>query len=545
MAAEFLLAVNSAAMALDENSSGGDRSFGSDDRDGGFRRRSRERRTGAGFADVAKLFDALPPHAIEAEMSLIGSMLWDPRVVGDVITVVKGGGDFYRPAHAVIYETIVELYDRNGSLDLVTLNQRLIDKAVIAEIGGLEYLVELAEGVPSAVNATHYAHIVREKATVRELIAAAGEILAEAHQSKAPAQEVLEEAEKKIFHIAQKRDTTSTVELRELINETMRLLEQNEGRHLTGLTSGFHELDEMLSGFQRGEMIILAARPSMGKTALALNCVENMAMAGHPVAVFSLEMGKQQLVQRMLCGRGQIDSQRLRRNMLRQDDYRRLIAAAGDLADAKIYIDDSPGLSLLSMRSKSRRLKDRYDIQGVVIDYLQLMSAGTRVESRQLEVSEISRGIKAMARELDVPVICLSQLNRAAEQREGHRPRMSDLRESGSIEQDADVIMMLHREEYFHRADPEWEEANPDKVGIAELIITKQRNGPTGTVNLTWDAASTAFRSISYATPPQAAGRPMQPMHPSQPAPPARLIKLNANAAALPPEDDDVGGIPY
>jgi replicative DNA helicase len=521
-------------MALDDSSMQGR----GDGDGGGFRRRGgRERRQTVSFTDIAKIFEALPPHAVEAEMSLLGSMLWDPRVVGDVVTVVKSGGDFYRPAHGVIYDTMVELYDRHGSLDLVTLNQKLTDKGVLDEIGGLDYLVELAEGVPSAVNATHYAGIVREKATVRELIAAAGEILTDAHRSKEAAQDLLERAEQRIFQIAQRRESNTTADIRELINETMKLLEQNEGRHLTGVTSGFVDLDEMLSGFQRGELIILAARPSMGKTALALNFVENMATAGHPVAVFSLEMGKQQLVQRMLCGRGQIDSQRLRRNMLRQEDYRRLIAAAGELAEAKIYIDDTPGLTLLALRSKARRLKERFGIQGVIIDYLQLMSAGGRVESRQIEVSEISRGIKAMARELDVPVVCLSQLNRAAEQREGHRPRMSDLRESGSIEQDADVIMMLHREEYYHRSDPEWEEANPDKVGVAELIVAKQRNGPTGTVNMVWDGASTAFRSISYATPPDTRGQPVQ-------APP-KLVKLNANAAALPPEDEDVGGIPY
>lgn len=504
--------------------------------DGPGGQRWRERRPTVSVVDISKIFDALPPSAIEAEMSLIGSMLLDARVVGDVVTVVKSGADFYRPAHGLIYETIVELYDRNGALDLLTLSQRLTDKGIFEEIGGVDYLTELAEGVPSAANAVHYAGIVREKATVRELISAAGEILTDAHQTRDPANDLLERAEQKIFHIAQKRESNTTAEIRELINETMKLLEQNEGRHLTGVTSGYVDLDEMLSGFQRGELIILAARPSMGKTALALNFVENMGSAGHPVAVFSLEMGKQQLVQRMLCGRGQIDSQRLRRNMLRQEDYRRLIAAAGELAESKIYIDDTPGLTLLALRSKARRLKERFGIEGIIIDYLQLMSAGGRVESRQMEVSEISRGVKAMARELDVPVICLSQLNRAAEQREGHRPRMSDLRESGSIEQDADVIMMLHREEYYHRADPEWEEANPDKVGVAELIVAKQRNGPTGTVNLVWDGASTAFRSISYATPPEP--------HAAPPAAP-RLVKLNANAAALPPEDEDVGGIPY
>ena len=253
-------------------------------------------------------------------------------------------------------------------------------------------------------------------------------------------------------------------------------------------------------------MLILAARPSMGKTAFALNIAEQMAVAGHGVGVFSLEMGKQQLVQRMLCARGRIDSQRMRRSMLREDDFKRLMSACADLQNAPIYIDDTPGLSLLQLRSKARRMKDRHDISAVVIDYLQLMSAGGRVESRQIEVSEISRGVKAMARELGVPVLCLSQLNRAAEQREGHRPRMSDLRESGSIEQDADVVMMLHREEYYHRGDTEWLAQNPDKQGVAEVIVAKQRNGPTGVVNLAWDAASTKFHDLSFATPPADVG---------------------------------------
>ncbi len=250
-------------MAYDDRANAG----GGDGR--GAPRGQRERRQTINLVDVAKIFESLPPHAVEAEMSLLGSMLWDPRVVGDVVTVVKSGSDFYRPAHGLIYDTMVELYDRNGSLDLVTLSQKLVDKAILEEVGGLDYLVELAEGVPSAVNAPHYAGIVREKATVRELIAAAGEILTDAHQSREPAQDLLERAEQKIFHIAQRRESNSTAEIRDLINETMKLLEQNEGRHLTGVTSGFVDLDEMLSGFQRGELIILAARPSMGKTALA------------------------------------------------------------------------------------------------------------------------------------------------------------------------------------------------------------------------------------------------------------------------------------
>ena len=383
------------------------------------------------------------------------------------------------------------------------LNQLLVDRNLVEAVGGLDYLVQLAEGVPSAANAVHWARVVREKATTRELIAAAGEILEEAHSSRQPAQNMLESAEQKIFRIAQKRESGTISTASELVNETMRLIEESEGKGFMGVRTGFSELDEMTNGLQRGEMIILAARPSMGKTALALNLLEQVAQHGTPAVMFSLEMGKQQLIQRMLCALGQIDSQKMRRHMLGSDDYRRLMAACGEISKLPMFIDDTPGLSLLAMRSKARRLKERYGIGFIAIDYLQLMSSGTRVESRQLEVSEISRGIKAMARELDVPVLCLSQLNRAAEQREGHRPRMSDLRESGSIEQDADVVAMLHREDYYHRGDPNWADENPDKVGTAELILAKQRNGPTGTVNLMWDGSTTRFKSQSYSTPPE------------------------------------------
>jgi replicative DNA helicase len=259
----------------------------------------------------------------------------------------------------------------------------------------------------------------------------------------------------------------------------------------------------MLSGLQRGEMVILAARPSMGKTAFALNITENMASSSGGVAFFSLEMGRQQLVQRILCAKGNDDGQKLRKNMLSRDEWQRIMGACDSLNEVPIYIDDTPGLTLLQMRSKARRMKEKHGIEAIVIDYLQLMSSGTRVESRQVEVSEISRGVKAMARELDVPVVCLSQLNRQAEGREGHRPRMSDLRESGSIEQDADVVMMLHREAYYHKQDPNWEEANPNRANIAEVIVAKQRNGPTGTVELLWDSRTTAFRNLS----PQGASR--------------------------------------
>ncbi|MGA1467324.1 MAG: replicative DNA helicase [Phycisphaerales bacterium] len=476
--------------------------------------------------DVGRLLQAMPPQALEAEMSLLGAMLWDHRVVGDVVVVLRGGEDFARPAHRVIYDAVVELYDKVGAVDVVQLHQRLLDRGILDEVGGLDYLVQLAESVPSAANAVHYAELVREKAILRELIEAAGEILEDAHHGREGATSTLESAEQRIFQIAQRRDRVALTDLKQILEETMKRLEENEGRTITGVATGFVELDEMTSGLQPGEMIILAARPSMGKTALALNLAENIAMDGKPVAIFSLEMSRQQLVQRLLCSRGQIDGQRFRRNLLRQDDYQRLMVACNDLASAPVLIDDTPGLTLLQLRSKARRMKEKSGLEAIVIDYLQLMSAGGRVESRQLEVSEISRGIKAMARELEVPVVCLSQLNRAAEQREGHRPRMSDLRESGSIEQDADVVCMLHREEYYHRSDPEWADQNPDRVGVAELILAKQRNGPTGTVELAWDAGSTRFRTLSHATPPASIVG-------------ARNYEAPRTRPARPPQDDD------
>ncbi|MCA9291962.1 MAG: replicative DNA helicase [Phycisphaerales bacterium] len=462
--------------------------------------RGRDRRSAWGRAEagqLGELFERLPPHAVEAEMGLLGSMILEPAVVGDVLQIIRGRDDFYRPSNGVLYAAIVDLYNEHGSVDLVQLNQLLVDRDLLGEIGGQDYLVELAEAVPSAVNAPHYARLVREKAMLRELIAATGEILYTAYTEPGAARELLDEAERRIFQIAQASEQTNAESLRELIDRAMEQLQANEGRHITGVPTGFVELDEMTSGLQSGEMVIVAARPSMGKTAFALNLAEHMALRDFPVAIFSLEMGRQQLVQRMLCARAAIDSQRLRRNMLNQEDYRRLMGACSELQNAPIYIDDTPGMTLLQLRAKARRLAVRYGIKAVLIDYLQLLTSGSRAESRQVEVSEISRGIKALARELDVPVVCLSQLNRGSENREGHRPRMSDLRESGSIEQDADVVAMLHREEYYHQADPDWADMNPDKMGLAELIIVKQRNGPTGTVRMTWVSSATKFRDYS------------------------------------------------
>ncbi|MHC4107774.1 MAG: replicative DNA helicase [Planctomycetota bacterium] len=457
---------------------------------------------GRDWRHLSQLFEKLPPHALEAEMSLLGSILLDPQVVGDVVLIVRSGEDFYKPANGAIYDTMVELYDKHASIDIVQLNQALADREILDSVGGLNYLVELADAVPSAANATHYARLVREKAMVRRLIEAAGDILYEAYHSPDQAQAILDQAEQRIFNIAQHSQHTQIESLHELIKQTISLLEASEGKQLTGLPTGFVELDELTGGLQRGEMIVIAARPSMGKTALALNIAEQMATHGLGVGIFSMEMSKQQVVQRILCARSGIDSQRLRRHMLRPDDIRALMAACDDLLHAPIFVEDTPGLSSMQLRAKARRMVAQHEIKIIIIDYLQLMALGGRIESRQLEVSEISRAVKAMARELNIPVVCLSQLNRSPEQREGHRPRMSDLRESGSIEQDADVVAMLHREDYYHQGDEAWFDANPDKAGLAELILAKQRNGPTGTLKLSWIADCTRFRDHSSAKPP-------------------------------------------
>jgi len=449
-------------------------------------------------ADLAKLFDRMPPHAIEAEMSLLGSMILDSRVIGDVLQVLgeSGTDQFYQSRHTAIYDVLVELYDKNLPIDLVQLQQRLADLGVLEQAGGVEYLIELAESVPSATSATYYAKIVSDKAVLRRLIDAAGQILYQAYTSSDEAAEQVDVAEREVFRLAEQRTIQDAGTLGELLQETFAQLEAREGQHLTGLETGFLELDEITSGLQKSEMIIIAGRPSMGKTALGLNIAEHIGATNkQPVGIFSLEMSRQQLAQRLLCSRSGVDSHRVRRNTLSNDEFGRLAMTVGDLSDAPLYIDDTPGLTLLQLRAKARRMAARHDIKAVIVDYMQLMSAPGS-DSRQQEVSDISRGIKALARELNVPVICLSQLNRSPEGREGHRPRMSDLRESGSIEQDADVIMLLHREEYYH-SDQDWAQENPDKVGVAELIIAKQRNGPTGTVNLQFSAQTTRFNNLA------------------------------------------------
>lgn len=466
---------------------------GSHGRDGDDGRKKRPRTIEP--QDIVPLLDRLPPHAYEAEMSVLGSMLFDPQVTGDVIQVLRDGENFFAEANRVVFDAMVELYDKYNALDVVQLTQLLTDRGDLERIGGMEHLLEIAESVPSAANAMRYAKIVKDKSVQRRLIEAAGEILVEAHHGGESVRDCLEEAEKKIYKIANQAETTQAESMRDLVVEVIQAIEQSDGRLVTGVPTGYPDLDEMTHGLQPGDMIVLAARPSMGKTALALNLAEQMAMQGYPTGVFSLEMSKEALVQRLLSSRSGVDSHKIRRGMLSSEEWAKLQTACGELYEAPIMIDDTPGLSMLQMRAKARRMASKHDIRALVIDYLQLMTSGRRAESRQVEISEISRGVKAMARELRVPVICLSQLNRAAEQREGHKPRMSDLRESGSIEQDADIVSLLHREEYYYQADPDWKLHNPEKVGLTELIICKQRNGPTGNVRLMWNGATTRFHS--------------------------------------------------
>ena len=467
---------------------------------------------------VEKLFSQSMPHSIEAEMALLGSVLLDPTVTADIIQTVPDSSAFYSEQHAAIYDALLALYEKHQQGDLLQLMESLRDRGTLDQVGGSEYLVRLAEQVPSAVNAPHYAQIVAEKHRLRRLIDAAGETIYQAfHHAEHGAEGargVLDSAEQRIFEIAEQADPSDAARLADLLQRTIDMLEESEGRAITGLATGFYELDEMTGGLQPGEMIVLAARPSMGKTALALNLAEQIAFHGRhprqpaPVLLFSMEMSKQAVAQRFLSAYSGVDSHLMRANRLGQQHYKRLIEAAGGLSEAPLYVDDSPVLSVMQLRAHARRLKARHGISCIIIDYLQLMSAPSSArESRQVEVSAISRGIKALARELSVPVVCLSQLNRAAESREGHRPRMSDLRESGSIEQDADVIMLLHREEYYHVGDDQWMQDNPESVGLAEVIIAKQRNGPTGAVKLTWDPNTTRFFNHSTASAPQAPPR--------------------------------------
>ncbi len=438
------------------------------------------------------------PFSEDGEKGVLCSLLLSPRDVADICILRLRSDAFYIPAHEIIYSLVLEFGEKSKPIDFVALKQALKDRNQLEEIGGPEYLSDLYNFVPTAANAAYYIDIVREKYVLRRLISTCNRLSTQCYDQQGEIEPLLDEAEKEIFAITGEHVKTEIVPTKDLVMEAIEQIEklyENRGS-VTGLPTGFVELDRMTSGLHPSEMIVIAARPSMGKTAFAMNIAEHVAMdIGKAVAVFSLEMSSQQLVQRILCSRAKVDLQRVRNGFLSERDFPNLTAAASQVAAAKMFIDDTPGLSVTELRAKARRIKSQHDIQLIVIDYLQLLRSMSRraQDNRQLEISEISSGIKALAKELSLPIIVIAQLNRQPDTRakEGGRPRLSDLRESGSIEQDADLVGLLVRPEYYETDD----EAKQERAGEAELIIAKQRNGPTGDVPLTFLKQYTRFES--------------------------------------------------
>ena len=435
----------------------------------------------------------LPPQNLEAEASLLSAVLIDNTALLDILDILTPE-DFYRTAHQRIFEAVTDLFARSEPVDLVTLANRLKEKGHLEEIGGAAFLAGLVDTAPMAVNAGHYARIVHDKANLRRLIAKSNQIVQRCFEDRGDVDEVLDFAEQAVFEIAESKSRKAFYPITALIEGNIDKLEERQGNRtlITGVPTGFTDLDYLTSGFQRSDLIILAARPSMGKTAFALNIARNTAVETNTaVALFSLEMSKEQLTMRMLCAEARVDSHRLRGGFLSNDDWTNITQAASVLSEAPVYIDDSADLTALDVRAKARRLKMDNQLGLVIIDYLQLMQGRRNTERRDLEISEISRSLKALAKELDVPVIALSQLNRKLEERTDKRPKLSDLRESGALEQDADVVMFIYRDEVYNR-----EENNPN-IGKAEIIVAKHRNGPTGDVPLAFVHAYTRFENLS------------------------------------------------
>jgi replicative DNA helicase len=436
----------------------------------------------------------LPPQNLEAEQCVLGSILLQQGALVKVLELLSAE-DFYRDAHKTIFKAMVGLFEKNEPQDIITVTNILKDRNALDEIGGPAYLATLTDIVPVAANIAYYAQIIRVKAILRRLIQTCTEIAARCFDEQDDIDSLVDDAEQTIFDISRSKSSQHFQALGTIIPETFKKVEKLAERKelITGVPTGYDDLDRITSGFQPSDLIILAGRPSMGKTALALNIAQNAAIFNKvPVAVFSLEMSKEQLGMRMLCSVSRVDSQDIRTGFIKDPDWPKLARATGILSEAPIFIDDTPALSILEMRAKARRLKSEFDIGLVVVDYLQLMRGRTNAERREQEISEISRSLKAMAKELDLPVVALSQLNRSLESRPNKRPQLSDLRESGAIEQDADLICFLYRDEIYNKSDD-----NPRR-GIAEVIVGKQRNGPTGTVDLTFIDKFTTFENYTH-----------------------------------------------
>jgi len=432
--------------------------------------------------------ERIPPQDLDAEMALLGSMMMSRDAIAEVIPII-GRTDsswFYLPVHQRLFETLIDLYDDpTKAIDLIVVSDELRRRELFDYVGGQDYLIQLAESFADWANAEYYARIVRDKGMLRDLIRCVSEINELAYGGIDEAREILDLAEQKIFAATERRVGGHTIEIREAVERLVRQLEDKGKGICTGLPTGFEKLTELTAGFQPGEFIVIAGRPSMGKTALGLSIAKYLALAKHPTVFFSMEMSSDQVAQRLACSHTGIDAQKLRRRMLAEEDINRLLYACEEFKDAPLFVDDTPGMTAMELRSKARRLRQKEDIQAVFVDYLQLMHL-TKAESRQVEIATISRGLKSLARELNIPVIAMAQLNRMPEGRQDKRPLMSDLRESGAIEQDADVVLLLHREEYYKPEDKEVE-------GLAELIIAKQRNGPVGKVELQFNKKLTSF----------------------------------------------------
>lgn len=422
----------------------------------------------------------IPPHSVESEQSILGSILLDKEAIITVTETIQPE-DFYKEAHKIIYECMMKLNNKNEPIDLITLTEELKKQGHLNDIGGISYITSLSTIVPTTSNVKYYADIVKEKSVLRKLIKVSNDILNLGYDSSIKVEEILEKAEKQIFDISQEKSSEDFQSINSVLMDTYDMIEKlyTNKEDITGITTGFDDLNKKTNGLQRTDLILIAARPAMGKTAFSLNLVQNSALKGDAsVAVFSLEMSKEQLVQRMLSAQSHVELKKIKNGSLDENDWPRIIDAMSVLSNANIYIDDTPGIKISELRSKCRKLKIEKGLDLILIDYLQLMEGDGGNESRQQEISKISRSLKVIAKELNCPVVALSQLSRAPEQRSDHRPMLSDLRESGAIEQDADIVMFLYRDEYYH--------PDSDRKNIGEIIIAKNRHGETGSVELVW-----------------------------------------------------------
>ena len=438
--------------------------------------------------EVESHIDKLPPQNIEAEQSIIGAILIDNEALPKALEII-GIDDFYKTSHRKIFRSMVELFDRNEPIDLITLTDFMKRSDELEAVGGVSYLSSLVNMVPTAANIKYHSKIVREKGLLRSLLRSATEIASKVYEDNLEAEEMVDYAEKSIFDISDKRVKASFITLKELIKSSFKMIEHlyDKKEAITGVPSGFRDLDELTTGFQKGDLIVVGGRPSMGKTSFTLNIAQHVGLESREtVAIFSLEMAKEQLAFRMLCSEAMVNSNSIRKGFIKKEDWHKLTGAASKLTGAPIFIDDSSGITVLELRAKARRLKMEHGLSLVIVDYLQLMRGKGSFERREQEISDISRSLKALAKELSIPVIAVSQLNRSVEQRRPPTPMLADLRESGAIEQDADVILFLYRDEVYNKDTP----ANK---GEAEVIVAKQRNGPIGKVNLTFNSSCTRF----------------------------------------------------